>query len=149
MKKLLALIICMVMVLPLAAYAASEVSLENASITMGTNSTDSQSSVGSAWRWGLLKDGIISDDANKVKETFATYSIHPAKSESAWVIIDMGEGKTAKFSSVQVYKRLGWDNQALSKGYLYISDDGKKWAKSDSCRDRYKRALCRNPGIFQ
>ena len=51
----------MVMVLPLAAYAASEVSLENASITMGTNSTDSQSSVGDAWFWGLLKDGIISE----------------------------------------------------------------------------------------
>ena len=148
MKKLLALIICMVMVLPLAAYAASEVSLENASITMGTNSTDSQSSVGSAWYWGLLKDGIISDDANKIRETYATYSIHPAKSESAWVIIDMGEGKTAKFSSVQVYKRLGWDNQALSKGYLYISDDGKKWAKSDLAEIDIKERYAEIPASF-
>lgn len=131
MKKLLALLIAVILVLPSAVFAASEVDFSNAKLTMETNSTASNSEVGTAARWNTARDGIISTDDSKVPEIYATYSIHPDKNETAWFTIDMGEGNTAKFSEIHIYKRLGWDSQAFSKGYVYISDDGAKWAKSD------------------
>lgn len=141
MKKLLALLIAVILVLPSAVFAATEVDLSGATLTMGTNSTDAKSEIGKAVRWNTAKDGIISEEDNKVPEVYATYSIHPNNNESAWIIIDMGEGNKATFTNVQIYKRLGWDSQAFSKGYIYISDDGEKWSKSDlaeaSTKDRY------------
>lgn len=131
MKKFIALLIAVILVLPSAVFAASEVDLTNATITLATNSTASNSQVGNSWYWNLAKDGIISTDEEKVRETYATYSIYPDKNESAWLTIDMGEGNKATFSEIHLYKRLGWNPQAFSKGYIYISDDGEKWAQSD------------------
>ncbi len=106
--------------------------LDTASVkfTMETDSTDSKATVGNAWYWDLLKDGVISTADNKITETYAQYSIHPDKNESAWVIADLGEDMT--ISGARVYGRFGWTAQCVSQGYIYVSDDGVDWMRADA-----------------
>ncbi len=137
MKKLTSLLLCIVMLMSLAvtAFAAVDEGAttlpSNAAITMATNSTNPSASTGSQYWWGLLKDGIISTEGSKVDETYATNAIYPTKGESAWVTVDLGEEYSASLSGLRLYNRLGWANQAISKAYIYLSDDGENWIRSD------------------
>ena len=137
MKKLTSLLLCIVMLMSLAvtAFAAVDEGAttlpSNAAITMATNSTNASANTGTPYRWGLLKDGVISTEGSKVPETYATNAIYPAKGESAWVTVDLGEEYSASLSGMRLYNRLGWANQAISKAYIYLSDDGENWIRSD------------------
>ena len=137
MKKLTSLLLCIVMLMSLAvtAFAAVDEGAttlpSNAAITMATNSTNASASTGSQYRWGLLKDGVISTEGSKVDETYATNAIFPAKGESAWVTVDLGEEYSASLSGMRLYNRFGYANQAISKAYIYLSDDGENWIRSD------------------
>ena len=137
MKKLTSLLLCIVMLMSLAvtAFAAVDEGAttlpSNAAITMATNSTNPSASTGSQYWWGLLKDGIISTEGSKVDETYATNAIYPTKGESAWVTVDLGEEYSASLSGLRLYNRLGWANQAISKAYIYLSDDGENWIRPD------------------
>ena len=137
MKKLTSLLLCIVMLMSLAvtAFAAVDEGAttlpSNAAITMATNSTNASANTGTPYRWGLLKDGVISTEGSKVPETYATNAIYPAKGESAWVTVDLGEEYSASLSGMRLYNRFGWANQAISKAYIYLSDDGENWIRSD------------------
>ena len=140
MKKLTSLLLCIVMLMSLAvtAFAAVDEGAttlpSNAAITMATNSTNASASTGNSYRWGLLKDGVISTEGSKVPETYATNAIFPAKGESAWVTVDLGEEYSASLSGMRLYNRsewAGWPSQAISKAYIYLSDDGENWIRSD------------------
>ncbi len=140
MKKLTSLLLCIVMLMSLAvtAFAAVDEGAttlpSNAAITMATNSTNASASTGNSYRWGLLKDGIITTEGSKVPETYATNAIFPAKGESAWVTVDLGEEYSASLSGMRLYNRFGWagwPSQAISKAYIYLSDDGENWIRSD------------------
>ena len=140
MKKLTSLLLCIVMLMSLAvtAFAAVDEGAttlpSNAAITMATNSTNASASTGNSYRWGLLKDGVISTEGSKVPETYATNAIFPAKGESAWVTVDLGEEYSASLSGMRLYNRFGWagwPSQAISKAYIYLSDDGENWIRSD------------------
>ena len=140
MKKLTSLLLCIVMLMSLAvtAFAAVDEGAttlpSNAAITMATNSTNASASTGNSYRWGLLKDGVISTEGSKVPETYATNAIFPAKGESAWVTVDLGEEYSASLSGLRLYNRFGWagwPSQAISKAYIYLSDDGENWIRSD------------------
>ena len=140
MKKLTSLLLCIVMLMSLAvtAFAAVDEGAttlpSNAAITMATNSTNASADTGNSYRWGLLKDGVISTEGSKVPETYATNAIFPAKGESAWVTVDLGEEYSASLSGLRLYNRFGWagwPSQAISKAYIYLSDDGENWIRSD------------------
>ena len=137
MKKLTSLLLCIVMLMSLAvtAFAAVEEGAttlpSNAAITMATNSTNASAAPSNAYRWGLLKDGIISTSSSTVPETYAVYSIYPANGESAWVTVDLGEDYSASLSGLRVYARLNQPSQAISKAYIYLSDDGEDWIRAD------------------
>ena len=140
MKKLTSLLLCIVMLMSLAvtAFAAVDEGAttlpSNAAITMATNSTNASADTGTPYRWGLLKDGVISTEGSKVPETYATNAIFPAKGESAWVTVDLGEEYSASLSGLRLYNRFGWagwPSQAISKAYIYLSDDGENWIRSD------------------
>ena len=137
MKKLTSLLLCIVMLMSLAvtAFAAVDEGAttlpSNAAITMATNSTNAQKSVGNWTRWDRLKDGIISTSSSTVPETYAVYSIYPANGESAWVTVDLGEDYSASLSGLRVYARLNQPSQAISKAYIYLSDDGEDWIRAD------------------
>ena len=137
MKKLTSLLLCIVMLMSLAvtAFAAVDEGAttlpSNAVITMATNSTNASAAPSNAYRWGLLKDGIISTSSSTVPETYAVYSIYPANGESAWVTVDLGEDYSASLSGLRVYARLNQPSQAISKAYIYLSDDGEDWIRAD------------------
>ena len=139
MKKLTSLLLCIVMLMSLAvtAFAADDEGAttlpSNAAITMATNSTNASASTGNSYRWGLLKDGVISTEGSTVPEAYATNAIYPATGSSAWIDCDLGKSIDygTALSGVRLYNRFGWANQAISKAYLYLSDDGENWIKSD------------------
>ena len=132
MKKIFAILLVLCITFsPAVSMALSEDAFmpENPIATIGTNSTNEQSSVGSEWYWKKLFDGEISTEENKVTTGFADYSVSPEKGETAWVTIDMGG--EYEISGVRVFARLGWPSQSLTKGYLYISSDGETYVRSD------------------
>lgn len=133
MKKIFALLLALCLAssvsVSFAAMSADAFDVENPKATIETNSTDSRKGVGDEWYWNRLFDGEISTDDNKITETYANYSVHPDKQETAWVNIDLG--REYEFSGVRIFARLGWPTQAMTKGYIYVSDDGESYMRSD------------------
>ncbi len=133
MKKIISLLLALCLALSvtvsMAALSGDTFTPDKHSATIETDSTDSQAKTGDAWYWNNLFDGNISREDAKVTETYAIYAINPDKNESAWINVDMESAY--EFSGVRLYKRLGWDPQAVTKGYLYLSDDGTSWVRTD------------------
>lgn len=133
MKKIISLLLALCLALSvtvsMAALSGDTFTPDKHSATIETNSTDSQAKTGDAWYWNNLFDGNISKEDAKITETYATFAIHPDKNESAWITVDMESAY--EFSGIRLYKRLGWDTQAVTKGYLHLSDDGKSWVRTD------------------
>lgn len=133
MKKIFALLMALCLAssaaVSFAAMSADAFDAENPKAVIETNSTDSRKGVGDEWYWNRLFDGEISTDDNKITETYANYSVHPDKKETAWVNIDLGG--EYELSGVRIFARLGWPTQAMTKGYIYVSDDGENYMRSD------------------
>ena len=132
MKKIFTILLALCLALsPAVSMALSDdaFSAESPKAKIETNSTDSKKNSGNEWYWNRLFDGEISVGDNKITETFSNYSVHPDKNETAWVTIDLG--REYEFSGVRVFARLGWPTQAVTKGYIYVSDDGETFMRSD------------------
>lgn len=143
MKKIIALLLTLTLALSvtvsMAALSNDTYNPDSPSATIESDSTDSQKKTGDAWYWNNLFDGIVSTEASKVTETYAVYSVRPEKNESAWITVDLGA--EYEFSGARLYGRLGWASQNVTKGYIYVSDEGADWMRSDlqtfSKDDRY------------
>ncbi len=92
---------------------------------------------------GLLTDGIRPEANNHAEINNALY---PAEGKTAWLIVDLGAEQT--FSGIRVYPRKNtsgavWANQTMSKGYLYVSDNGTDWVQAE-----LSTALDTTTGLF-
>lgn len=94
---------------------------------------------------GFLTDGIR-PATNTFQHSEMNNAIYPAENKAGWLIVDLGEEQS--FSGVRVYPRMtnegkAWATQTISKGYLYVSDNGTDWVQAELSTD-----LNTTTGIF-
>ncbi len=113
------------------------------------NNGNNSPSMGTA-NLNLLTDGVISKRGNIKPHWEANGVIYPAPAtgdpSKAWITIDLGAEQT--FSGIRVYPRRNgeggvWASQTISKGSLYVSDNGTDWVQADLSTD-----LNTTTGIF-
>ncbi|MDO5477659.1 MAG: discoidin domain-containing protein, partial [Clostridia bacterium] len=86
---------------------------------------------------GFLTDGIR-PATNTFQHSEMNNAIYPAENKAGWLIVDLGEEQS--FSGVRVYPRINgegnvWASQTISKGYLYVSDNGTDWVQAELSTD--------------
>ncbi len=113
--------------------------LESALTLGSTNGTATASSLNKLIYAFDNAYGKISGQFVEIANAVAANKQGTADATTAWIEIDLGEEKT--FSGVRVYGRISGDgtklfennggHQNMTKGYIYVSEDGETWLKSD------------------